>query len=110
MRKFSKMLCVVFSLMFMFVALAGCDSTSTESDNTQKLSYVSMRINPEIELVVDENNLVVAANAINEDGDATNISVYISTNGDDKDFENNLIEDIENLKDKNYNNFSPDKE
>ena len=48
-------------------AFVGCGSTETAK--AEELSYVSMRINPEIELVVDNGGEVVAANAINEDGE-----------------------------------------
>ncbi len=56
----------------------GC-GVMTPSENTEAeqqthteasaLSYVSLRINPEIEFVVDEDGEVVSANAVNEDGE-----------------------------------------
>ena len=35
----------------------------------EDLTYVSLRINPEIELIADEDGNVVSANAVNEDGE-----------------------------------------
>ena len=60
-----KFFCFLF-LMLGFI-LVGCDTTNTSEEG--KLSYISMRINPEIELVVDEDEEVVETNAINEDGE-----------------------------------------
>ena len=55
----------ILLVVILCFVLVGCTS---KEQNTQRLSYVHMRINPEIELVVDENGIVVAANAVNEDG------------------------------------------
>lgn len=68
MKKLSKLFCVMFSFALLCMVLVGCNSATT-NDNVEKLSYISMRINPEIELVVNEESEVVAANAINEDGE-----------------------------------------
>lgn len=79
MKKFSKLFCTLIAFLVLFVGVAGCNSNTNE-DNTptggeveapvvEELSYVSMRINPEIELVVDEEGIVVAVNAVNEDGE-----------------------------------------
>ncbi len=68
MKKLLKFLCVTLCFSLGFLFLASC-KTRTEDSEASKLSYVGMRINPEIELVVDENNTVVGVNAVNEDGD-----------------------------------------
>lgn len=52
----------------MFAACAPMDD-SNAAQNAGMLTYVSMRINPEIELLADEDGKVVAANAVNEDGE-----------------------------------------
>lgn len=95
--------------------------------DAETLSYISMRINPEIELVVNQEGTVVSANAINEDGEtvlcelnlvgmtveeageaftaaATELgfvdvdgetTVYISTDGEDETFTQELEEKLE---------------
>ena len=40
-----------------------------EHPSNEAVTYVSLRINPEIELLADEDGKVVAANAVNEDGE-----------------------------------------
>lgn len=68
MKKLFKSLGVMLCFTFVFLALAGCDESTSDKEATE-LSYVAMRINPEIELIVDEENTVVGVNAVNEDGD-----------------------------------------
>lgn len=68
MKKLLKLVCVMFSFLFLCVVLVGC-AESEENSNVEKLSYISMRINPEIELVVNADSEVVGVNAINEDGE-----------------------------------------
>ena len=74
MKKFSKLFCTLIAFLVLFVGVAGCNSNTNE-DNTptggevetpvvEELSYVSMRINPEIELVVDEEGIVNFATLI----------------------------------------------
>ncbi|MBQ9124442.1 MAG: hypothetical protein IJY14_02005 [Acholeplasmatales bacterium] len=67
MKRFGKVLKVSSCLALMSLCLVGCNSDSNTEE--KEFSYVSLRINPEIELVVDSEGLVVAANAINEDGE-----------------------------------------
>lgn len=45
------------------IGLAGCNTSS------ETLSYVSLRINPEIELVTDKDGNVLSAGAVNDDGE-----------------------------------------
>lgn len=68
MKKLFKSLGVMLCFTFVFFTLAGCDESTSDKEATG-LSYVAMRINPEIELIVDEENTVVGVNAVNEDGD-----------------------------------------
>lgn len=51
--------------------LAACAGNDEENAalGEETLTYVSLRVNPEIELIADEGGNVVAANAINEDGE-----------------------------------------
>lgn len=67
MKKIFKKLSVLMGACLMGVGLYACDSTTTAS--AEELSYIGMRINPEIELVVDADDEVVAVNAVNEDGE-----------------------------------------
>jgi len=71
---------VLFVLMLLFIAVftmtscesdKGFDKNDIEKANTKetKLQYVSFRINPEIELLLNEEEEVVDATAINEDGE-----------------------------------------
>ena len=62
------------ALTLLCLCFVGCaneaDMGLPENGTTgEGLSYVSMRINPEVELVVDIKGAVVAANAINADGE-----------------------------------------
>ena len=68
MKKMYRLLSLVLALLLVGTCFAGCDSAPAAAQ-AQNLYYVSMRINPEIELVVDEKGIVVAVNAINEDGE-----------------------------------------
>lgn len=67
MKKIYKILSVLLCLVVLAGTLIACNDSETAS--AEEFSYVSMRINPEIELVVDAENKVVAVNAINEDGE-----------------------------------------
>ncbi|MBQ8686042.1 MAG: hypothetical protein IJ514_07720 [Clostridia bacterium] len=67
MKRIFKLLSMVVGFCLLCASFFGCNSTTTAS--AEELSYISMRINPEIELVVDEEGEVVAVNAINEDGE-----------------------------------------
>ncbi len=67
MKRTLKLFGVLFAFVFACVGLASCE-LFPEVNEDESLSYVSMRINPEIELVVDEEGTVVSVNAINEDG------------------------------------------
>ncbi len=65
MKKFLKTIALFVATLTLSTCFAGCNLGS--SDNT--VTYVCMRINPEIEVVVDEDGLVVSVNAVNEDGE-----------------------------------------
>ena len=66
MKKIYKLFSMVLGFILLCACFVGCNSTTA---NAEELSYISMRINPEIELVVDKDGEVVAVNAINEDGE-----------------------------------------
>ena len=68
MKKMHKLFSVVFGFLMLCACFIGC-KTDTTTAQADELSYISMRINPEIELVIDKDGEVVAANAINEDGE-----------------------------------------
>ncbi len=68
MRKTNRLLSAVLGFVLLCACFFGCATNETTA-NAEELSYVSMRINPEIELVVDKEGEVVAVNAINEDGE-----------------------------------------
>lgn len=68
MKKIYKLLSVVIGLALLCACFVGCNSKET-TVKAEEFSYVSMRINPEIELVVNNDGEVVAVNAINEDGE-----------------------------------------
>ncbi|MGN1296023.1 MAG: hypothetical protein ACI4U5_06400, partial [Bacilli bacterium] len=60
----------LFILCFMCLCgLLGCGSTETSS------SYVTVEINPGVELIIDKNNKVVSANGLNDDGKTLIIDV-----------------------------------
>lgn len=65
--KLVKIISLIMVAAIGFVGFASCGGQ--EGSKTGALTYVSLRINPEIELVADEDGNVVAANAINEDGE-----------------------------------------
>ena len=76
--KVSKILSLVLAATFACTAFASC--TAIENAPAQNgaaantvapgaLTYIGLRINPEIEMVADENGVIVSANAVNEDGE-----------------------------------------
>lgn len=65
MKKTFKSLIRIVLVFILCLVLVGCGSSEAK---VEKLSYVKMRINPEIELVLNEEGNVVAVNAVNEDG------------------------------------------
>lgn len=83
MKKLLKILSVVAIVAVVCACFVACipsgannnadnDASDNASNNVNKaeaLTYVSLRINPEIELVIDADGLVVAVNAINADGE-----------------------------------------
>ena len=63
MKRFVKLMSAVLAFCLLCVVFVGCGQEETS------LTYVGMRINPEIELVVNDEGTVVAVNAVNEDGE-----------------------------------------
>ena len=71
MKRLYKLLIFVLTMIIGVTSLVGCNTTNNPptTASADEFSYVSMRINPEIELVVNKDGVVVAVNAINEDGE-----------------------------------------
>ncbi|MBR6743818.1 MAG: hypothetical protein IKM00_01175 [Clostridia bacterium] len=69
--KITKMICLLLAAVLAVGAVASCAKINdgNREKGNEALTYVSLRINPEIELIADENGNVVAANAVNEDGE-----------------------------------------
>lgn len=67
--KFKKLTALLLTAILGVGALTSCSSGGEESTDGEGLSYVSLRINPEIELIADEDGVVVSTNAINDDGE-----------------------------------------
>ena len=70
--KFTKIISLLLVAVLGIGALASCssgDDGNTDVLDGEALTYVSLRINPEIELLADEDGKVVAVNAVNEDGE-----------------------------------------
>lgn len=69
MKKFKK----IFSLMLLFVLSVAIYGCSNDVDNVDKLdykvanAYVTIDINPSIEIITGEDGLVIQVNAINDD-------------------------------------------
>ena len=63
--KFTIIIVLLLAIMTGVALFASCAADSTE----ESLTYVSLRINPEIELIADADGNVVSANAVNEDGE-----------------------------------------
>lgn len=59
-----KILALIFAISLLGGVFYGCDM-GTNSD----LSYVSIRINPQLELVINGNDIITAANPLNEDAE-----------------------------------------
>ena len=64
-----KLLCLILVAVFACTALASCNKFAEKSAAEGALTYIGLRINPEIEMVTNEEGVVVSANAVNEDGE-----------------------------------------
>lgn len=62
--KKSRILLSIFTVLTMVVVMVACSSTVSASD-----TYVTIDINPSIELIINKNEEVIHANALNEDGE-----------------------------------------
>ena len=68
--KFKKLTALLLTTVLGIGALTSCSSgVGDDTADTSGLAYVSLRINPEIELIADEDGIVVSANAVNDDGE-----------------------------------------
>lgn len=77
--KFRKIIGLLLVVVLGIGALSSCASADEENTvfDNEALTYASLRINPEIELLADEDGKVVVANAINEDGEVVLASVNL---------------------------------
>ena len=66
MKKIIKPVCVILMICLLSTGLVSCLGDNKDSAG---VTYITMRINPEIELVADDDMQIVATNAINEDGE-----------------------------------------
>lgn len=66
MKNTLRILSLLLALVTAAGLLAGCAVLNASADD---LTYVTLRINPEIELVADKDDTVVAVSALNEDGE-----------------------------------------
>ena len=64
MKKLISALCAVVLCVCMIIPLAACNQT----DNTAPQKVMTMELNPSVEFILDGNDKVVSANALNEDG------------------------------------------
>lgn len=71
MKHFTKLASLAIVAVMALGVLAACDLSAPVTPNATAtgMTYISMRINPEIELVADEDGTVVAVNPVNEDGE-----------------------------------------
>lgn len=65
--KLTKIFCLLLVAAFALAALASCAGNSVS--DAEALTYVSLRINPEIELLADADGTVISAGAVNEEGE-----------------------------------------
>ena len=75
MKKFTKLISMMTATLMVATSMTACGSVSLKPTNassdadTGTLTYISMRINPEIEVVADENGEIVAVNPVNADAE-----------------------------------------
>ena len=67
--KIKKLLSAILVSAMACTALASCTALTEKSAANGALTYIGLRINPEIEMVTDETGVVVSANAVNNDGE-----------------------------------------
>ena len=75
MKKFTKLISIMTAALMAATSMTACGSAvlkppkvSSDTD-TGTLTYISMRINPEIEVVADENGEIIAVNPVNADAE-----------------------------------------
>ena len=75
MKKFTKLISIMTAALMAATSMTACGSAAVKPTNvsgdpdTGTLTYISMRINPEIEVVADENGEIVAVNPVNADAE-----------------------------------------
>ena len=65
--KMIKIASILLAASFGIGMTAACSKKTASAE--EATTYVSLRINPEVELLADEDGTVIASNAINEDGE-----------------------------------------
>ena len=75
--KIKKLLSGLLVAAFACSALASCTALAEKSAANGALTYIGLRINPEIEMVTDETGTVVSANAVNTDGEVVLAAVEL---------------------------------
>lgn len=105
-----KMACTVLVAILTLSLIASCaagNDVKEVLDNTldgQAVKYISLRINPEIELLADENDVVIDASPLNEDGEVVLSTVEL----EGKTVEDACVEFTETATDLGY--LNPDGE
>lgn len=70
MKRIQKAICLALFACFSLAILSACAAKALQTPAaTAGLTYISLRINPEIELISDCDGVVVGANAVNYDGE-----------------------------------------
>ena len=69
MKKLSLVFTAVLLTLCMALSLVSCSGLTTPPAEEEELSYVAIDINPSLELVVNENDVVVSVSALNEDAE-----------------------------------------
>lgn len=67
-KKISAILCVIAIIACLF-SFAACSNNDKKEEDPVATSYVTMDINPSVEIVVDQNNKVMSVKAQNDDAD-----------------------------------------
>ena len=65
--KLTKIISIILALTLGCLIIASCSSEDTSEQTGY--TYIGLRINPEIEMIADENGNIIYANAVNEDGE-----------------------------------------
>ncbi|MBQ7226272.1 MAG: hypothetical protein IJX02_06725 [Clostridia bacterium] len=70
--KIKRIISILLVAVIACIAFASCSNAETEGT-----TYISLRINPEIELIANDDGKVLYANALNDDGEVVLASVNL---------------------------------